>query len=109
MAKEHFIPFRKSDIVAMCLRDSDFDAQQQEDFAHCCSLLQSIFHFEFHQSLEQLKDRYAPVTRTPRRWTAGWSTGSRPNGAANSIFTAPMLWRNSDALACQGHRMEPGR
>ena len=61
MAKEHFIPFRKSDIVAMCLRDSDFDQQQQEDFAHCCRLLHSIFHFEFHQRLEQLKDRYALV------------------------------------------------
>ncbi len=61
MAKEHFIPFRKSDIVAMCLQDSGFEQQQHDDFVHCCSLLQSIFHFEFHQRLEQLKDRYAPV------------------------------------------------
>lgn len=61
MAARHFIPFRKSDIVAMCLQDSDFDSQLQVEFLHFCKLLQSVFHYEFHQQLEQLKDQYAPL------------------------------------------------
>ena len=61
MDTRHFIPFRKSDIVAMCLQDGDFDSQMRAQFLHFCKLLQSVFHYEFHQQLEQLKDQYAPV------------------------------------------------
>jgi hypothetical protein len=45
----------------MCLQDSDFDSQLQVEFLHFCKLLQSVFHYEFHEQLEQLKDQYAPV------------------------------------------------
>ena len=61
MTNAHFIPFRKSDIIAMCLQDSDFDPEHEEAFSDCCKLLQSTLHVEFHRRLEQLKDRYAPV------------------------------------------------
>ncbi len=61
MTNAHCIPFRKSDIIAMCLQDSDFDPEHKEAFSDCCKLLQSIIHVEFHRRLERLKDRYAPV------------------------------------------------
>ncbi len=77
MTNAHFIPFRKSDIVTMCLQDSGFDSQRQGAFADCCSLLQSIFHFEFYRRLEQLKDRYAPLNPdTDTRSIAGQGTNS---------------------------------
>jgi hypothetical protein len=58
--KFRFIPFRKSDIVDMCQTDKQL-AGQEADFHHLCSMLGSIFHFEFHQIIESLKDIYAPI------------------------------------------------
>tara|TARA_R110002073_G_scaffold4917_15_gene31094 strand:- start:3198 stop:4418 length:1221 start_codon:yes stop_codon:yes gene_type:complete len=54
-----FIPFRKKDIVEMCLRDGG--VTDEPTFLRIVQLLQSIYHFEFHQKLEALKDAYAPL------------------------------------------------
>tara|TARA_R110002072_G_scaffold1369_6_gene11273 strand:- start:28600 stop:29820 length:1221 start_codon:yes stop_codon:yes gene_type:complete len=54
-----FIPFRKKDIVEMCLRDGG--VTDEPTFLQIVQLLQSIYHFEFHQKLEALKDAYAPL------------------------------------------------
>jgi hypothetical protein len=56
-----FIPFRKRDIVEMLLREGQLDAQATGRFREFCGLLQSVFHFEYHQTLERLKDAYAPL------------------------------------------------
>ena len=55
-----FIPFRKHDVVEMCLQDAKL-AGQEDDFRQLYYMLSSIFHFEFHQIIESLKDSYAPV------------------------------------------------
>jgi len=55
-----FIPFRKSDIVEMCLQDSRLKGQE-DHFRQLCHMLGSVFHFEFHQVVEALKDNYAPI------------------------------------------------
>ena len=54
-----FIPFRKRDIVTMCLGRGDLDAGQHPAFREFSQLLASVFHFEFHRLLENLKDSYA--------------------------------------------------
>ena len=59
--KERFIPYRKTDIVAMCCEDGRLSAEDVLKFQDVCKLLTSIFHFRFHKSLETLKDCYAPV------------------------------------------------
>ena len=58
--KFRFIPFRRTDIVEMCLRDGNLGEAQNEfrQFAH---MLAQIFHFEFHSVLEALKDSYADL------------------------------------------------
>jgi hypothetical protein len=66
----HFIPFRKRDIIEMLLLEERLDAAQDKQFREVCILLQSIFHFHYHETLENLKDAYAPLnpdrdTRTP--------------------------------------------
>ena len=58
--KFRFIPYRKHDIVEMCLQDNLLSAQEK-DFRQLYYMLSSIFHFEFHQVTESLKDVYAPV------------------------------------------------
>ena len=59
--KERFIPYRRSDIVAMCCEDNHLSMEEVLKFQDVCKLLSSIFHFRFHKSLETLKDSYAPV------------------------------------------------
>ena len=55
-----FIPFRKRDIIEMCLLDAKL-AGQEDDFRQLYYMLSSIFHFEFHKIIESLKDSYAPL------------------------------------------------
>jgi Protein of unknown function (DUF3754) len=54
-----FIPFRKRDIIEMCLGRGELDAAAQAPFREFCRLLESVFHFDFHAQLEALKDGYA--------------------------------------------------
>lgn len=56
-----FIPFRKQAVVEMCLQEGQLADAQHEDFRRFCHLLQSVFHHEFHERLELLKDLYAPM------------------------------------------------
>lgn len=54
-----FIPFRKRDIVEMCVAAGNLDALDQARFRNFCRLLQSVIHFDYHARLEALKDSYA--------------------------------------------------
>ncbi len=58
--RNRFIPFRKTDIIAMCGEDLRMNAEDFEEFRELCRLLEALFHFEFHRSLETLKNCYAP-------------------------------------------------
>ena len=60
ITRYRFIPFRKADIVQMCLQENQL-AGQEDDFRRLAHMLGSVFHFEFHQVVEALKDSYAPV------------------------------------------------
>lgn len=56
-----FIPFRKKDIIEMCIADGALGRADQKTFREFCHLLRSVFHFEYHDTLETLKDLYAPL------------------------------------------------
>ncbi len=58
---EHFIPFRKADLVALCLGDPRLLAADSGAMRDFCAILSATFHFEFHRELETLKDLYAPL------------------------------------------------
>ena len=58
--RDRFIPFRKTDIIAMCCEDSRLHAEDIEEFRQLCRILEAHFHFEFHRRLEALKNCYAP-------------------------------------------------
>lgn len=55
-----FIPYRKHDIVEMCLRNQQSNINPQQ-FKKLCQMLSSIFHFEFYQVTESMKNIYASV------------------------------------------------
>ncbi len=54
-----YIPYRKHDLVEMCLQESALSGQE-DAFRQLYSMLSSVYHFEFHQVVESLKDSYAP-------------------------------------------------
>ncbi len=55
-----FIPFRRRDVVEMCLADNKLTTTES-DFRQLADMLTQIFHFEFHGVLEALKDSYADL------------------------------------------------
>jgi len=57
---DRFIPYRRSDIIEMCLADNGLAQDQIPAFQSFCEILCGIFHYEMHKSLETLKDCYAP-------------------------------------------------
>lgn len=57
---DRFIPYRRSDIIKMCLDDKGLAPDQISEFQSFCEILCGIFHYEMHKSLETLKNCYAP-------------------------------------------------
>ncbi len=58
--RNRFIPFRKTDIVTMCIEDSNWSSGQSEQFREFYRILKALFHFEYHRKLETLKNCHAP-------------------------------------------------
>ena len=58
--RNRFIPFRKADVVEMCINDSRLSKYDQNLFRQLCHILGSLIHFEFHHQVEMLKNCYSP-------------------------------------------------
>uniref|UniRef100_A0A0C1RKW9 Uncharacterized protein n=1 Tax=Tolypothrix bouteillei VB521301 TaxID=1479485 RepID=A0A0C1RKW9_9CYAN len=58
--KEAFIPYRRTDIIELCLQDGQLDAADVEKFKDFCQILSAYYHFRFHKTLEIIKDNYVP-------------------------------------------------
>lgn len=58
--REAFIPYRKADVIELCVEDGKLDSTQQRKFKEFCEILGAYYHFEFHELLEGLKDNFAP-------------------------------------------------
>lgn len=56
-----FIPFRRTDLVHMCVARGDLSEQQQDDFASGLKKIESYFQTEFHQLKQELKHAYSPL------------------------------------------------
>lgn len=58
--REAFIPYRRPDIVELCLEDGKLAASDVPKFRNFCSILCAYYHFKFHQTLERLKTNFVP-------------------------------------------------
>ena len=56
-----FIPFRRSDIVAMCLSGGRLDEARAQQFSLGRGQIEDHFQRDFHHIKQQLKDAYAPL------------------------------------------------
>jgi hypothetical protein len=54
-----FIPFRKTDVIEMCLAEGRLPDNQHDEFRALASNIQDFFHADFQRLQEQLKDLYA--------------------------------------------------
>jgi hypothetical protein len=59
MSGEHFIPFRRTDIVAMCA--DELPVAERASFLGFARMLASLVHHQFHARIEALKDAYHPL------------------------------------------------
>ena len=56
---EAFIPFRRSELIELCLADKQLDETAAAQFKDFCQILAAFYHFRAHAQLERLKDHYA--------------------------------------------------
>ena len=57
-ARENFIPVNKSELAAH-LQKKFSTKDERKQFGQFCSLVSSIFHYQYHSSLESLKSLYS--------------------------------------------------
>jgi hypothetical protein len=58
--REHYIPLRKTELVELLLKDPKLSANEREPLRQFARLVRAVWHFEYLQMLDDLKDRYAP-------------------------------------------------
>ena len=75
-----YIPFRKKDIVEMCIASGGLAGKEQMQFRQLCEVLKSVYHFEYHQKLERLKDAYAPLNPDRDTRKVGFYTENQEAG-----------------------------
>jgi hypothetical protein len=76
--RARFIPFRKRDVVAMCLAEGTLAGAEAEAFSQCAAMVASLIHHEFHARLDALKDAYAPVAADADTREVKALDGARP-------------------------------
>jgi hypothetical protein len=74
--REHFIPLRKTDLVAFLVKDNKLTVPEREPFRQFCRLVGAIWHYEYLETLERLKDQFSafdPDAETVVVETLDWS------------------------------------
>lgn len=84
MAADRFIPFRKQDVVEMCIRELKQE-KSPVSFHQFCELLASFIHFEYHHLLESLKNDYAPFDPNADTRQLNVLSSEQKNQARNSF------------------------
>jgi Protein of unknown function (DUF3754) len=58
--REHYIPLRKGELIELLRSDKGLSAEEHDPFKRFCTLIGAVFHFEYLERLERLKEAYAP-------------------------------------------------
>jgi len=54
-----YIPFRRADVIEMCLTDGKLNEEEQVQFRTFCRMINAFYHFHFHSIQENLKENFA--------------------------------------------------
>lgn len=58
--RQSFIPYRRKDLIELCIADGKISSSDAQTFRHFCEILSAYYHFQFHTTLENLKNNFAP-------------------------------------------------
>ena len=97
--REAFIPYRRTDLIEMCLEDGQLSPAEQSKFHEFCEILSAYYHFELHRSLETLKENFAPFN--PDRDTIARHT---PDAAELAAMQARLVDAFETVLARANYR-----
>jgi hypothetical protein len=61
VAPVRFIPFRKTDVIEMCLSGGTLDQQQRQQFRQVTTMIQKLFHCAFQVRTDALKDSFSTI------------------------------------------------
>ena len=56
---EHFIPYRRADVIEMCIADGGLNESEQHEFRELCEILTAYLHFDFLATGQEIKNCYA--------------------------------------------------
>ncbi|MEM8777431.1 MAG: TMEM143 family protein [Cyanobacteria bacterium P01_G01_bin.49] len=56
--EETYIPYRRTDLINLCLEEGKLEGKQIKVFKEFCEILSAFYHFRFHKTLEVIKDNY---------------------------------------------------
>ena len=59
--REAFIPYRRADLIRICIEDGKLSSDDSKQFSHFCEILNAYYHFRFQRRLEDLKNNFAPI------------------------------------------------
>ena len=62
--KDRYIPIRKSDLIQACMTQGHMSEEAAKSFAELSQIIVSTLHYDYHKTLEILKDCYAPFDPT---------------------------------------------
>lgn len=86
LPKLRFIPFRRSDLVALCKTGLAQDEAKALQFDLARDKIEHYFQHDFHQIKQQLKDSYAPLDPdADTRLLQGLRGDATPSGLADSL------------------------
>lgn len=72
--RDFFIPFRRTDLIEMCLDDGKLSDSDRRQFRSFCKILSAYYHYRYYPILERVKNYYAQID---------------PDSPYKSIQTAP--------------------
>lgn len=72
--REAFIPYRRADLIDICVSDGQLRPAEREKFRDFCEILSAYYHFDFQKSLEMLKDNYWPFNPDADTLFSTWPT-----------------------------------
>lgn len=58
--RQSFIPYRRKDLIELCIKDGKLSLSEAGTFRHFCEILSAYYHFQYHITLENLKNHFAP-------------------------------------------------
>lgn len=85
--RDQFIPLRKREIVRLISESPHIRVEEKEPFQHLCRILESVFHFEHHESLRSIKDAYSALDPDTALVETGELSDEQIDAKSEILFT----------------------